>query len=113
MNNVYADSFEDLAKLRLHSGGLFRLDDLNQFPFNESGVPTAGDIQFNQNSGLQSVHVLFYRLHNMIAKYLAAHYTHWDDHVLFFETRRIVIAIYQHIVYYEWLPLVLGIGFCC
>lgn len=112
MNNVYADSFEDLSKLRLHSGGLFRLDNLNHFPFNESG-PTAGDVQFNQNSGLQSVHVLFYRLHNMIAKYLAAHYPNWNDHVLFYETRRIVIAMYQDIVYCEWLPLVLGIGFCC
>ncbi len=33
---------------------------------------------------------------------------HWNDERLFQEAKRIATAEYQHIVYKEWLPLILG-----
>lgn len=33
----------------------------------------------------------------------------WSDDRLFNETRRITMAIYQHLVYDEWIPLFLGL----
>lgn len=68
----------------------------------------AGEGRTNENLGLTSLHTLFLRAHNKIAQDLARIRPDWNDETLFLETRRIVIALLQHITFKEFLPAVLG-----
>lgn len=58
--------------------------------------------------GLTALHILFLRQHNFLASALAAMNPQWNDEILYQETRRIIIAIIQHITYNEFLPSLLG-----
>lgn len=68
----------------------------------------AGDIRVNQNPGLTILQTVLMREHNDLATRLAHYNPHWDDDKLFEEARKINIAQYSHINYYEWLPIFLG-----
>jgi len=67
-----------------------------------------GDTRSNENIGLTSLHTIFLRLHNKIAFLLSQQNSFWSDNIIYHETRRILIAILQHIVYDEFLPLMIG-----
>ena len=68
----------------------------------------AGDQRVNEQLGLTSHHTLWLREHNRLATALESLNTHWDEERIFQEARRIVIAQWQHIIYNEWLPILLG-----
>ncbi|XP_063226602.1 peroxidase-like [Bacillus rossius redtenbacheri] len=75
---------------------------------NEQTCYTGGDVRINQHPQMSVLQVLFLREHNRLADILSKLNPHWDDERLYFEARRIVIGVWQHIVYIEWLPIVLG-----
>lgn len=65
-------------------------------------------MRVNQNPQLTILQILLLREHNRIADTLTALNPHWDDETTFQEARKINIAEYQHINYYEWLPIFIG-----
>lgn len=67
-----------------------------------------GDVRTNQNPGLAILQIILMREHNRIADVLLELNPHWDDELAFQESRRINIAQFQQITYYEWLPIFLG-----
>ena len=58
--------------------------------------------------GLTAIHALFLREHNRLADILKKQHPTWHDSVTFEEARRINIAQYQHIIYNELLPVLIG-----
>uniref|UniRef100_T1J925 Uncharacterized protein n=1 Tax=Strigamia maritima TaxID=126957 RepID=T1J925_STRMM len=68
----------------------------------------AGDKRVNEQPGLSSMHTLWVREHNRVARELASLNPHWNDEHLYEESRRIIIAEMQHITYNEFLPVLLG-----
>ena len=66
------------------------------------------DTRIEQNVYLTTVHTIFAKEHNRIARALYKINPHWNDERLFQEARRILIAVYQLIIYDKWLPRFLG-----
>nr|XP_022907999.1 chorion peroxidase [Onthophagus taurus] len=121
-STVYGSSGDQALKLRTFEGG--RLKSFEDFGRNllplsrheeacltmEKGSACfeSGDSRTNQMITLVAVHTLFMREHNRIAGILEEINENWTDERIFLETRRILIAQLQVIVYKEFLPSVLG-----
>ena len=75
---------------------------------NEKGCFLAGDARVNENIGLVSMHTLWVRQHNIVADELREQNPNWDGDKVFNEARKINGAIFQKIVYYDYLPLIIG-----
>lgn len=67
-----------------------------------------GDVRANQQPSIASIQVIFLREHNRIAAIFKQLNPTWNDERIFQETRQIIIALYQKICYYEWLPWFVG-----
>ncbi|KAH0619253.1 hypothetical protein JD844_019132 [Phrynosoma platyrhinos] len=68
----------------------------------------AGDHRANEQLALTSMHTLWFREHNRVARKLLALNPHWDGDTIYHEARKIVGAQMQHITYSHWLPKILG-----
>ncbi|XP_066581532.1 peroxidase-like [Prorops nasuta] len=68
----------------------------------------AGDARANENLHLTTMHLIWARQHNNLAKQLSRLNPWWKDERVYQESRRIVIGQLQHITYSEFLPIVLG-----
>lgn len=123
LSNVYGNSVEQNAQIRAFQGGRLATEVRHGYEWppqapNKSATCEnvnqdevcylSGDSRMNQNPGLTSIQIMLLRIHNRIADNLQAINPHWDDERVFQEARKINIAAYQHISYYEWLPIFLG-----
>ncbi|KAM5337871.1 dual oxidase 2 isoform 4-T4 [Glossophaga mutica] len=68
------------------------------------GLYAFGAERGNREPFLQALGLLWFRYHNLIAQKLAGEHPHWGDEELFQHARKRVIATYQNIALYEWLP---------
>ena len=68
----------------------------------------SGESRTSENLGLSGMHTLMMREHNRIASNLKVVNPKWDDDKLFNEARRLLLGIYQHIVYSQWIPATIG-----
>lgn len=71
---------------------------------NPAGCSLVGDERGDENIVLHSVHTLFVRNHNLLAKGLQQRNRRWSGNTIFETARKINIAIIQHIIYSEFVP---------
>lgn len=67
-----------------------------------------GDPRTSEQAGLAGIHTVLHKFHNLIAGGLAEINPHWNDETLYQEARKILIGVWQNIVYTEFLPALLG-----
>lgn len=68
----------------------------------------SGDPRVSQHPDLAIETTCFLRLHNYLCKKLKSMNPMWDDERIYQNARRIVIAMYQHVIYNEYVPELLG-----
>ncbi|KAF9823688.1 hypothetical protein SFRURICE_013169 [Spodoptera frugiperda] len=120
LSHLYGSTEEKLSSLR-DAGGLLKV--FNDYgrdlpPLTErkeclsakegAACFESGDNHGNQIISLTVLHTIFTREHNRVARALSALNPTWDEDRVFWETRRILQAEFQHMIYNEWLPLLLG-----
>ena len=101
-------SLDDEGLLRTSEGDLLPIDTSCKASACIQACFLAGDIRANDQQGLTAFHTLFMREHNRIAKALRKLNQHWDGEQIYQETRKIVGAVVQKIVYEDYLPILLG-----
>ncbi|OWK58826.1 Dual oxidase 2 [Lonchura striata] len=72
------------------------------------GIYDLGSAWGNENPFLQAKSITWFRYHNHLATALAQKHPAWSDEDLFQHARKRVIATFQSIALYEWLPTLLG-----
>ncbi|XP_023933908.2 peroxidase isoform X1 [Bicyclus anynana] len=125
-SHIYGSTSRDSAALREMTGGLLKTsvidnEELLQLAANptekclvdnKSGACfNTGDVRGNMHPWLTSLHSLWVREHNRIARTLASLNPGWNSDKLYHEARRIVVAELQHISYKHWIPALTGKGF--
>nr|XP_057912936.1 eosinophil peroxidase [Doryrhamphus excisus]XP_057912946.1 eosinophil peroxidase [Doryrhamphus excisus] len=68
----------------------------------------AGDVRVDENVALTSIHTLFMREHNRLARQLKRLNPQWDSETLYQEARKIMGAYTQVFVFRDYLPHIVG-----
>ncbi|CAL9683468.1 unnamed protein product [Knipowitschia caucasica] len=68
----------------------------------------AGDVRVDENIALTSLHTLFLREHNRVARALKRINPQWDSETLYQESRKILGAYTQIFVFRDYLPHIVG-----
>ena len=69
-----------------------------------------GDSRGDVHPAVTVMHTVFHRLHNDLAVRLSEVNPHWNDEKLYQEARKIVGALFQHVVYSQFMDAMLGPG---
>ena len=119
---LYGSTKHAADVVRAFEGGKMRsrLDDRHRMfppqPRNMSDIKTVpvsgccdmGDRRGDAHSAFLLILTALLRLHNNFAERLSEMHPDWSDEWVFQETKKVVIAIHQHITYTEWLDRLLG-----
>ncbi|XP_037547967.1 eosinophil peroxidase [Nematolebias whitei] len=68
----------------------------------------AGDVRVDENTALTSIHTLFVREHNRLARELKRMNPQWDSETIYQEARKIMGAYTQVFVFRDYLPHIVG-----
>lgn len=119
-SNVYGSSIGEMRKLRLFKDGLLKTSsipgsDFESLPIQNITACTerigcffAGDERVEENTMLTAIHTFFVREHNRLAREYKKLNPRLNDETIYQEIKRIVNAVYQNIIYSEFLPIVVG-----
>lgn len=107
-SSVYGVSESEANVLRSKKDGKLRVSTENFLPTNDNGFFLAGDARVNENPLLTAMHTLWAREHNTIADEVKAVYPTYSDEQLFQLARKVLIAEMQAVVFYEFLPAIVG-----
>ena len=111
---IYSSSVKSSDNARTFRKGLLifgrsnSADDVCQRGAIASHCIRSGDGRSGEQPGLLALHHVWVHEHNHIAMKLGEMNLHWSDEKIYQETRRIIGAMFQHITYREFLPIVLG-----
>ncbi|XP_072409163.1 dual oxidase 1-like isoform X1 [Chiloscyllium punctatum] len=72
------------------------------------GLYDFGNARANESPFLQAESIVWLRYHNYLARWFKDKNPNYSDEELFQRARKQVIAIFQNIVFYEWLPAFIG-----
>ncbi|KAM9311863.1 dual oxidase 1-like [Gastrophryne carolinensis] len=122
-SSIYGDSHSWCDALRSFSGGRLASGSDPRFPREADDMLTMwrpayhsdeskdawkiyglGSARGNENPLLQAESIVWFRYHNYLADEFSKKHPDWSDEDLFQHARKWVIAIYQNIAMYEWLP---------
>ena len=106
-SSIYGSDSGNAAVLKSSSEGGLLSSGQGLLPI-INGAFKAGDSRALENPALGSMHTLFVREHNRVAKLIQNKFPSWSDNKIFQHTRRIVVAEYSNIVFGEFLPQILG-----
>ena len=122
---IYGSDDGRARMLRAGRHGMLRLDPDANLPFNDDQIPNlnllgaprerllvSGDTRVNVQPGLIALHTLFAREHNKVCDEFQTHsfMRDADDESLYQTARTMTRAKWQAIVWYEFLPTVIGAG---
>ncbi|KAF4081387.1 hypothetical protein AMELA_G00160610 [Ameiurus melas] len=74
------------------------------------GLYEFGNAWANENIFMVAEAIIWFRYHNYLATQLHKEHPSWSDEELFQNARKMVIATFQNIAFYEWLPAYLGVS---
>ena len=106
-SQVYGSDNGNASSLRAFTLGKMAISGSNLLPI-VGGAFKGGDTRALENPALGAMHTIFVREHNRIAQLIKTKFPAWTDETVYQQTRRILIAEYQNIVFGEMLPLILG-----
>jgi hypothetical protein len=126
-NIVYGSDPDRALALRTLQGGTLKTSAGNLLPFNNTtffpngplpndnagnadpgSLFVAGDVRASENVALEAMHTVLLREHNRLADVIAAANPGLSDEGIYQQARRWLVGELQHIVYSEYLPVLLG-----